>query len=98
MFLFASHTAARWRTSSREGLPLHAAAGCEEATTAKARKVTEKGDATAPAFSTLPFPADRTRSLLVFVSLSSDGKAAVQAAVAGNGTVHLLLDVMGYFE
>jgi hypothetical protein len=56
------------------------------------------GDATAPAFSTLAFPAARTRSLLVFVSLSSDGEVAVQTAVAGNGTVHLLLDVMGYFE
>jgi hypothetical protein len=56
------------------------------------------GDATAPTFSTLPFPAARTRSLLVFVSLSSDGEVAVEAEVAGNGTVHLVLDVMGYFE
>jgi uncharacterized protein len=57
-------------------------------------------DTTAPAFSTLPFLAGRTRSLFVVVDLSDDlaGEVAVQASVAGSGTVHAVLDVMGYFE
>lgn len=58
------------------------------------------GDATPPAFSTMAFPAGATRALMVVVSLSQDaaGEIAVQAAVAGNGTVDLVLDVLGYFE
>jgi uncharacterized repeat protein (TIGR01451 family) len=58
------------------------------------------GDVNPPPFSTLPFPANRTRSLIVIVSLSNDaaGEVTVQPSVAGNGTVHLVLDVMGYFE
>lgn len=58
------------------------------------------GDVTPPAFSTLPFPAGLTRALFAIVSLSSDaaGEVAVQPSVAGNGTVHLVLDVQGYFE
>ncbi|HEX5717583.1 MAG TPA: endonuclease/exonuclease/phosphatase family protein [Thermoanaerobaculia bacterium] len=57
-------------------------------------------DATPPAFSTLPFPAGLTRALFAIVSLSNDvdGEVTVQSSVAGNGTVHVLLDVMGYFE
>lgn len=57
-------------------------------------------DVTPPAFSTLPFPAFLTRSLFAIVTLSSDaaGEATVLPAVAGSGTVHVVLDVMGYFE
>ena len=57
-------------------------------------------DDTPPAFSALPFPAFITRSLFAIVSLSGDpaGEVTVAPAVAGNGTVDLLLDVMGYFE
>jgi uncharacterized repeat protein (TIGR01451 family) len=57
-------------------------------------------DASAPAFSALPFQAGKDRALIVIVPLSNDaaGEVAVQAAVAGNGTVHVLLDVMAYFE
>lgn len=55
-------------------------------------------DAAPPAFSMLPFRFGMTRSLFAIVSLSGDGDVAVRPAVAGNGTVHLLLDVMGYFE
>ncbi len=57
-------------------------------------------DATPPAFVTMPFNAGITRSLFAIVSLSSDaaGEVTVDPSVAGNGTVHILLDVMGYFE
>jgi hypothetical protein len=57
-------------------------------------------DATPPAFSTMPFPTGITRSLIAIVPLSNDvdGEVTVQSSVAGNGTVHVLLDVMGYFE
>jgi len=57
-------------------------------------------DATPPAFSTMPFPANITRALNVIVALSLDaaGEVAVQPSVAGNGTVHVLIDVMGYFN
>jgi len=57
-------------------------------------------DITPPAFPTLPFGAGLTRALFAIVSLSSDaaGEVTVQPSVAGNGTVHLLLDVQGYFE
>jgi hypothetical protein len=57
-------------------------------------------DAAPPAFSTLPFPAGITRSLFAIVSLSNDvdGEVTMQPSVAGNGEVHVLLDVMGYFD
>jgi uncharacterized repeat protein (TIGR01451 family) len=57
-------------------------------------------DATPPAFATLPFPSGITRALFAIVSLSSDaaGEVTVQPSVAGNGTVDVVLDVMGYFE
>ncbi|HKH48024.1 MAG TPA: ExeM/NucH family extracellular endonuclease [Thermoanaerobaculia bacterium] len=58
------------------------------------------GDATPPAFSTMPFPGATTRALIVVVPLSLDaaGEVAVNVSVAGSGTVHVVLDVMGYFE
>jgi uncharacterized protein len=58
------------------------------------------GDATPPAFSTMPFPAGIARALIAIVPLSNDvdGEVTVQSSVAGSGTVHVLLDVVGYFE
>jgi uncharacterized repeat protein (TIGR01451 family) len=49
---------------------------------------------------TMPLKAGATRSLFAIVSLSNDiaGEVTVDPSVAGNGTVHVLLDVMGYFE
>lgn len=57
-------------------------------------------DVALPAFSTLPFPADVTRALFATVSLAADanGAVTVQPAVAGSGTVHVTIDVMGYFQ
>jgi predicted extracellular nuclease len=58
------------------------------------------GDAPPPAFSALPFSAGQTRGLFAIVSLSKDaaGEVVLLSSVAGSGTVHVLLDVMGYFE
>jgi hypothetical protein len=58
------------------------------------------GDATPPAFSTLPFPAGAIRGLFSIVPISNDaaGEVAVLPSVAGNGTVHVVVDVMGYFN
>jgi len=57
-------------------------------------------DATPPAFSALPFPAGITRSLFAIVTISGDaaGEVTVLPSVSGNGTVDVLIDVMGYFE
>jgi uncharacterized repeat protein (TIGR01451 family) len=59
-----------------------------------------RGDAAPAAFATLPFNAGSLRSMAVVVGLSHDaaGEVAVQASVAGGGTVHVVLDVLGYFE
>jgi hypothetical protein len=56
-------------------------------------------DATPPTFAIMPFQTTN-RALIVFGSISSDaaGEVTVLPSVAGNGTVHLVIDVMGYFE
>jgi hypothetical protein len=57
-------------------------------------------DEPAPAFATLPFVANRTRGMIVLARISRDaaGELVVQAAVANGGSVHLVMDVTGYFE
>jgi uncharacterized repeat protein (TIGR01451 family) len=57
-------------------------------------------DAVAPGFSTLPFNAGVTRALFAIVPLSNDasGEVTVLPSVAGGGSVHVLLDVMGYLD
>jgi uncharacterized repeat protein (TIGR01451 family) len=57
-------------------------------------------DATPPAITLMPFRANITRGQFFITQLSLDaaGEVAIQASVAGNGTVHVLIDVMGYFE
>ena len=57
-------------------------------------------DTPPPAFPTLPFPANALRTLYAVVSLSNDaaGEIAVLPSVAGGGTVHVVVDVMGYFD
>jgi uncharacterized protein len=58
------------------------------------------GDASPPAFPAMPFPVIVARSLEMVVPLSGDAAGEIEALamVAGGGTVHLVLDVMGYFE
>ena len=57
-------------------------------------------DEPAPAFATLPFVANRTRGMIVLARISGDaaGELVVLAAVANGGSVHLVMDVTGYFE
>lgn len=50
-----------------------------------------------PGTSTVNFATGQTRANSAIAALSVNGLGA-QAAVAGNGQVHLLLDVSGYFE
>jgi uncharacterized repeat protein (TIGR01451 family) len=58
------------------------------------------GGATPPGFATVPFKTGTTKAQMVIVPVSHDaaGNVVVLPSVAGNGTVHVLLDVLGYFE
>lgn len=58
------------------------------------------GNLPAPPTSTLNFAAGRTRANNAVVGLSTDGIGRVKAlaSVSGGGTVHLIIDVSGYFE
>jgi uncharacterized repeat protein (TIGR01451 family) len=56
-------------------------------------------DTASPGFSTMPFRANVTRAQFAIAALSSQtGEVTVQPVVAGNGSVHVLIDIMGYFE
>lgn len=51
-----------------------------------------------PAVSTVNFAMGRTRTNNAIVSLAADGTLALQPLVGGGGTVHVVIDVFGYFE
>jgi predicted extracellular nuclease len=56
-------------------------------------------DVAPPAFSTLPFNAGKNRALSSLVTLSSaTGELTALPTVGGSGTLHFLIDVVGYFE
>lgn len=54
----------------------------------------------APPTSSIAFSAGQTRANNAVVSINSDGLGDLRIlpTVAGNGTVHVILDVVGYFE
>jgi hypothetical protein len=56
------------------------------------------GGTAAPETSALNFSAGATRANNAILSLGADGTLAVTPFVSGNGTVHVILDVMGYFQ
>lgn len=58
------------------------------------------GNFPAPLTSSLNFSAGQTRANNAVVALSTDGVGMVKAlaAVSGGGTVHVIIDVSGYFE
>jgi hypothetical protein len=58
------------------------------------------GDTGLPAASTLNFRAGETRANLAILRLALDGEGtlAVSPSVAGGGTVHVIVDVTGWFE
>lgn len=51
-----------------------------------------------PSTSAINFAAGITRANNAILALAGDGDLATQAFVAGSGTVHLIVDVVGYFE
>lgn len=51
-----------------------------------------------PETSTINFPASVARANNGLFALSSDGTLGVIATVTGGGSVHLILDVNGYFD
>ncbi|MEA2559077.1 MAG: hypothetical protein QOH06_581 [Acidobacteriota bacterium] len=55
-------------------------------------------DLTQPPTSVLSFPAGGTRASNAILGLATDGNLAAQSSLAGGGTVHLVVDVTGYFE
>jgi hypothetical protein len=56
-------------------------------------------DVAPPLFATLPFAAGINRALFAIPAISAAaGELTVVPSVAGAGTLHLLIDVMGYFE
>lgn len=54
--------------------------------------------ATAPTASSLNFIAGQTRANNALLLLSGDGEIAARSFVGGSGTVHLVVDVSGWFE
>jgi hypothetical protein len=66
--------------------------------TAIGHVVAYPADVPVPATSNLNFSAGQTRSNNAVVRLDGDGEIAFLAAVGGGGTVHLVVDVVGYFE
>jgi hypothetical protein len=51
-----------------------------------------------PAASIVSFPVGKTRATAAILPLADDATLLAEAAVAGGSTVHLVLDVTGYFE
>jgi Tol biopolymer transport system component len=56
------------------------------------------GGTTAPGTSAINFSAGATRANNAIFSLGGDGSLDVMPFVTGNGTVHVILDVTGYFQ
>lgn len=51
-----------------------------------------------PLASTMSFEGLQTRTNNAIVPLAPDGTLALQAFVAAGGTVHVVVDVAGYYE
>jgi hypothetical protein len=56
------------------------------------------GSTAAPGTSTINFTAGATRANNAVLPLGADGTLGVTPFVSGNGTVHVILDVTGYFQ
>jgi Tol biopolymer transport system component len=88
---------------------LHGACGIPATARAVAANVTVTGptaaghlllypsDVGAPNASTINFSGGQTRANNAIVRLDVNGTLAVKASVAGGGTVHVIIDVVGYF-
>ncbi len=51
-----------------------------------------------PTVSTVNFSPDQTRANNAILAISADGVLQMGASVAGSGTVHVIVDVNGWFE
>jgi hypothetical protein len=56
------------------------------------------GDQLPPVTSTINFPSDQTRANNAIVPLAFDSSGTVKVQAGTAGTVHFILDVMGYFQ
>jgi hypothetical protein len=58
------------------------------------------GDAPVPSSSVINFGPGQTRSnnAILGLAANADGTLKVQPGISGGGTVHVILDVVGYFE
>jgi hypothetical protein len=70
------------------------------AATADGFLIVYAGDASPPATSDLSFAAGQTRANNALVALASDGSGTLSLlpTLAGAGAVHVIVDVVGYFE
>jgi len=86
------------------GIPSNAAAIAVTATVAHSsaagRLKLHSGDDMAPLASTVSFGPAQTRSgnALLLLRRNGDGTLSILPVVDGNGTVHVILDVAGYFD
>jgi hypothetical protein len=55
-------------------------------------------DQAQPPTSTLNFSAGQLRANNTVLALGADGALKITPVITGNGTVHVLIDVAGYFE
>jgi hypothetical protein len=55
------------------------------------------GDQAVPGISNITFLAGQNRANNSMIKLSSSGALGVWPAVGGNGQVHVIIDVVGYF-
>lgn len=96
------------RSRVRKVLAVHGACGVPATAIAVTLKVTVvqpkrrgslalfPGNVTAPAAATLRFPKGPTRSGSFTVPLAPNGTLALQPTVAGNGAVHVSVEILGY--
>jgi hypothetical protein len=93
-----------WVLAGNCGIPANATALALNLTatepTASGHLTLFPAGATLPGTSTLNFSAAQTRANNAVLPLAADGSGALtgQALVVGAGTVHVILDVAGYFE
>lgn len=84
------------------GIPATAAAVAVNITltepTASGHLTLYPGGSSAPLTSTINFGPGQTRANNAILPLAPDGSLVVTPVVLGNGTVHVIVDVTGYFE
>ncbi len=110
--LLDSRTTGAFASGARQTVTAHGACGIPPTATAVAANVTvtqtsaqghltlHAGDLPAPGASTINFAAGQTRANNAILPLAANGAGtlAVTPFVLGGGSVHVIVDVTGYFE